>query len=50
MQSFFMSAAVPFAGFLYLLIAGYLELKTHRVPNKLTYSAIGLALLFALVA
>ena len=51
MQSFFMSAAVPLAaGFLYLLVAGYLELKTYRVPNKLTYAAIGLALAFALVA
>ena len=51
MQSFFMSAAVPLAaGFIFLLIAGYFELKTYRVPNKLTYAAIGLALLFALVA
>ena len=51
MQSIFMSPATPLAaGFLYLLVAGYFELKTYRVPNKLTYAAIGLAFLFALVA
>lgn len=51
MQTLFMSAAIPLtAGFVYLLIAGYYEFKTYRVPNKLTYSAIGLAFLFAFVA
>ena len=51
MQSLLTSAAIPLtAGFTYLLIAGYYELKTYRVPNNLTYSAIGLAFLFALIA
>ena len=50
MQSLLTSAAIPLtAGFIYLLIAGYYEQKTYRVPNRLTYSAIGLALLFALI-
>lgn len=51
MQTLFSSAVIPLlAGFTYLLIAGCCELKTYRVPNKLIYSAIGLALLFAIVA
>lgn len=46
-----MSTAVPLTiGFGFLLVAGYCELKTYRVPNRLTLSAIGLALLFALIA
>ena len=51
MDSFFASAAVPLTiGFAYLLIAGYFELKTYRVPNALTLSAIVLALVFSIVA
>jgi len=46
-----MSALTPLtAGFIYLVIAGVFELRTYRVPNKLTFASIGLALLFALVA
>ena len=46
-----MSTAVPLTiGFGFLLVAGYCELKTYWVPNRLTLSAIGLALLFALIA
>lgn len=51
MQSIFSSPLVPLtAGFIFLLVAGYFELKTYRVPNALVLSSLLLAIGFAIVA
>ena len=51
MSSVLTSPLVPLAcGFVYLLVAAFYELKTYRIPNLLTFAAIGLALVFSIVA
>ena len=51
MQLVFSTPIVPLiAGIIYLVIAGFIEVKTYRVPNVLTLAAAGLALAFALAA
>ena len=51
MEFIFQSAATPLVlGFTFLVIAGFYEIKTYRVPNALTLAAIFSAFAFSLVA
>lgn len=51
MDLLFQSPSTPIAvGFVVLFVAGFLELKTNRVPNALTLSAIALAFVFSIAA
>lgn len=51
MQTLFSSPLIPItAGFIFLLIAGYFEFKTYRVPNRLVVGSLLLAIVFAIVA
>ena len=51
MDILFSSPIVPLAvGFIFLAIAGYIELRTYVVPNVLTFSAIALAIGYSILA
>ncbi len=51
MQPLLISPLTPItAGFIFLLVAGYFELKTYQVPNLLTVSALAIAIVFSFVA